>query len=125
MLQTPPRRPTLLVADSPPGSSLQEHTHAGTVSGHVDDCLPGFSPAEPTVDAVPPGMPPVDAHQIMDNNASANRLELFINKVTSKIASLLIPLIREPPKQAPAEVALPWRSKRQAAQSLSRVPASQ
>jgi len=62
-------------------------------------------------------MPPVDAHQIMDNNASANRLELFINKVTSKIASPLIPLICEPPKQAPA--------KRQAAQSLSRVPASQ
>jgi len=69
------------------------------------------------MDAVPPGTLLVDAHLIVDNDASANHLELFINKVTSKIAS---PLIREPPKQAPAKVILP----RQVAQSLSRVPAS-
>ena len=74
------------------------------------------------MDVVPPGTPLVDAHLIVDHDAtSANRLELFINKVTSKIASLLI---REPPKQAPAKVVLPRRSKRQAAQSLSRVPVS-
>ena len=66
------------------------------------------------MNAVPSGTPPVDAF--------ANRLELFVNKVTSKIAS---PLIREPPKQPHAKVVLPpRRSKRQAAQSLSRVPAS-
>ena len=39
------------------------------------------------MDVVPPGTPLVDAHLIVDNDASANRLELFINKVTSKIAS--------------------------------------
>ena len=114
VLQTPPPHPTLRVADSPPGSSLQEHTHGGAASGHDEGCPPGFRPAEPPVNAVPPGTPPVDAF--------ANRLELFVNKVTSKIAS---PLIREPPKQPHAKVVLPpQRSKRQAAQSLSRVPAS-
>lgn len=114
VLQTPPPRPTLRVADSPPGSSLQEHTHGGAASGHDEGCPPGFSPTEPAVNTVPPGTPPVDAF--------ANRLELFVNKVTSKIAS---PLIREPPKQPHAKVVLPpRRSKRQAAQSLFRVPAS-
>jgi len=96
------------------GSSLQEHTRVGAASGHDGDCLP--------VGVVPPGTPLVDAHLIVDHDAaSANHLELFINKVTSNIASLLI---REPPKQAPAKVVLPRRSKRQAAQSLSRVPVS-
>ena len=102
------------VADSPPGSSLQEHTLGGAASGHDEGCPPGFGPGEPTVNAIPSGTPPVDAF--------ADRLELFVNKVTSKIAS---PLICEPPKQLPAKVVLPpWRSKRHAAQSLSRVPAS-
>ena len=71
---------------------------------------------------VPLGMTAVDAHQTVDNDASANRrLELFINTVTSKIVSSLI---RESPKQTPAKVVLSRRSKRQAAQSLSRVPVS-
>ena len=84
--------------------------------------LTGFGPAESTVGAVPLGMTPVDAHQTVDNDASANRrLELFINTVTSKIVSSLI---RESPKQTPAKVVLSRRSKRQAAQTLSRVPAS-
>ena len=56
------------------------------------------------MDVVPPGTPLVDADLIVDNDASANRLELFINKVTSKIASLLI---REPPKQVLAKAVLP------------------
>ena len=74
------------------------------------------------MDTVPLGTAPVDAHQTLDSDASANcHLELFINIVTSKIAS---PLICEPPKQTPTKVMLPRRSKRQAAQSLSRVPAS-
>ncbi|KAG2616686.1 hypothetical protein PVAP13_3NG249553 [Panicum virgatum] len=114
VLQTPPPRPTLRVADSPTGSSLQEHTHGGAASGHDEGCPPGFGPAGPTVNVVPPSTPPVDDF--------ADRLELFVNKVTSKIAS---PLIREPPKQLSVKVMLPpRRSKRQAAQSLSRVPAS-
>jgi hypothetical protein len=55
------------------------------------------------VGAVPLGTP-VDAHQTVDNNASANRcLELFINTMTSKIVSSLI---RESPKQTPAKVVL-------------------
>ena len=113
VLQTPPPRPTLRVADSPTGSSLQEHMHGGAASGHDEGCPPGFGPAGPTVNVVPPSTPLVDAF--------ADRLELFVNKVTSKIAS---PLIREPPKQLPVKVVLPpRRSKRQAAQSLSRVPA--
>ena len=63
--------------------SQQEHTQAGAALGHDEDCLPGFGPAEPTVDVNPPGTPPVGANQIVNNDASANcRLELFINKVT-------------------------------------------
>jgi hypothetical protein len=58
----------------------------------------------------------------LDNDTSANRrLEAFINKVTRKRS---FPLICEPPMQPPAKVLLPRRSKRQAGQSLSRVPAS-
>ena len=47
-------------------------------------------------------------------------LDSFINEVTRKRDS---PLIREPPKQPPAKPVMPWRSRRLAAQPLSRVPA--
>jgi hypothetical protein len=64
----------------------------------------------------------VDTHQTVDNDGSAKRrLDSFINKVTRKRDS---PLIREPPKQPPAKPVLPWRNKRLAAQSLSRVHVS-
>ena len=78
---------------------------------------PGFGPADLTVDAGPPNSPPVDGHQTVDKDGSAKcRLDSFINKVMRKRDS---PLIREPP----AKPVLPWRSRRLAAQSLSRVPA--
>ena len=58
----------------------------------------------------------------MDNDGSAKRhLDNFISNVTRKRDSLLI---REPPKQPLAKPVLPWRSRRLAAQSLSRVLAS-
>jgi hypothetical protein len=58
----------------------------------------------------------------VDNDGSAERrLDNFINIVTRKRDS---PLIHEPPKQPPAKPVLPWRSRRLAAESLSRVPAS-
>jgi len=63
LLQTPPPRPTLRVADTPPVSSQQERTQAGAASKHDEAWPPGFGPAEPMVDDVPPGTPPVDAHQ--------------------------------------------------------------
>ena len=63
VLQTPPPRPTLRVVDSPPVPSQQEHTQAGAASEHDEDWPPGFGPAKPTVDDVPPGTPPADAHQ--------------------------------------------------------------
>ena len=56
-----------------------------------------------------------------NDNFAKRRLDSFINKVTRKRDS---PLIREPPKQLPAKPVLPWRSRRLAAQNLSRVPAS-
>ena len=74
-----------------------------------------------TVDG-PSSSPPGVTHQAVDYDASAKRrLDSFINNVTRKSDS---PLIREPPKQPPAKAVLPWRSRRLAAQSLSRVPAS-
>jgi len=63
VLQTPPPRPTLRVVDSPPVPSQQEHTQAGAASEHDEDWPPGFGPAKLTVDDVPPGTPPADAHQ--------------------------------------------------------------
>jgi len=58
----------------------------------------------------------------VDNYGSIKyRLDSFINKVTRKRHS---PLIRERPKQPSAKPVLSWRSRRLAAQSLSRVPAS-
>jgi hypothetical protein len=58
----------------------------------------------------------------MDNDNSAKRhLDSFINEVTHKWDP---PLIREPPKQPPANLVLPWRSRWLPAQSLSQVPAS-
>jgi hypothetical protein len=83
---------------------------------------PNFRPIDLTVDAGPPSSPPVDTHEAMNNDGSAkHRLDSFINKVTCRRDS---PLIRELPKQPLAKPVLPWRSKRLAAQSLSRVLAS-
>ena len=74
-----------------------------------------------TVDG-PSSSPPGVIHQAVYNDDSAKRrLDSFINNVTRKRDS---PLIREPPKQPPAKPVLPWQSRRLAAQSLSRVPAS-
>jgi hypothetical protein len=59
----------------------------------------------------------------VDNDGSVEcRLNSFINKVMHKRDS---PLIREPPKQPLAKPVLPWRSRRLAAESLSRVPISE
>ena len=66
--------------------------------------------------------PSVDTHPTEDNDDSAKRrLDSFINEVTRKRDS---PLIREPPMQPPAKPVMPWRSRRLAAQPLSRVLAS-
>jgi hypothetical protein len=73
----------------------------------------GFRLVDPTVDAGPFSSPPVDTHLTVDNDDSAKRrLDSFINKVTHKRD---YPLIREPPKQPPAKLVLPWRSRRLAA----------
>jgi hypothetical protein len=61
------------------------------------------------------GHPPSE----VSNDTAKRRLNNFINEVTRKRDSL----IREPPKQPPAKPVLPRRSRRLAAQSLSRVPA--
>ena len=68
-----------------------------------------------------PSTPPGDTHQTVDDDASfKRRLDNFTKAVVCKRDS---PMIREPPKQPPAKP-LSWRSRRLAAQSLSRVPAS-
>ena len=98
-LRTPPPRPILWAVDSP--------------MAHMVDL---------TVDDGSPSSPPGVTHQVVDNDGSAKRrLDSFINNITCKRDS---PLIREPPKQPPAKPVLSWRSRRLAAQSLSRVPAS-
>ena len=94
-LRTPPLCPILWAVDSP--------------MAHMVDL---------TVDDGSPSSPPGVTHQAVDNDDSAKRrLDNFISNVTHKRDS---PLIREPP----AKPVLPWRSRRLAAQSLSRVPAS-
>ena len=68
-----------------------------------------------------PSTLPGDTHQTVDDDVSFKRhLDNFTMAVVRKRDS---PLIREPPKQPPAKP-LSWRSRRLAAQSLSRVPAS-
>ena len=95
-------------------NSLKTHTE--------HSCPPGFGPVDPTVDAGPPSSPSVDTHQTVDNDDSTKRrLDSFIYKVMRKRDSSLI---HEPHKQRPAKPVLPWRSRRLAAQSLSRVSAS-
>jgi hypothetical protein len=83
------------------------------------------SPKTHTVDLTvdgPPSSPLGVTHQAMDNDDSAKRrLDNFISNVTHKRD---LPLIREPPKQPPVKPVLPWRNRRLAAQSLSRVLAS-
>ena len=108
-LQTPSPSPIQWVVDS--SKTHTEHSYP-----------PGFGPVDLTVDADPLSSPPVDTYRTVDNDNSAKRrLDSFINKVTRKRNS---PLIHEPPKQPPAKAMLPWRSRRLAAQSLSRVLAS-
>jgi hypothetical protein len=60
-----------------------------------------------------PSTPSGDTHQTVDDD--------FTMAVVCKRDS---PLIHEPPKQPPAKPVLPWRSRRLAARSLSRVSAS-
>jgi hypothetical protein len=82
----------------------------------------GFGPIDPLVDADLDSTPPVDGHQIMDNDDSFKCcLDNFTKKVVCKRDSLLI---HEPPKQPPAKVVLPWQSRWLVAKSLSQVPAS-
>jgi hypothetical protein len=108
-LRTPPPRPIQWVVDS--SKTHTEHSYPL-----------GFGPVDLTVDAGPPSSPPVDTHKTVDNDDFAKRcLDSFINKVMRKRD---YSLIREPPKQPPAKPVLPWRSRRLAAQSLSRVPTS-
>jgi hypothetical protein len=73
VIQIPPLRPAPRAADSPQMSSLHGRTQASASTGHEDDYPPGFGPVEPTVAADPPTMLPVDAHQTVDNDPSANR----------------------------------------------------
>ena len=56
----------------------------------------------------------------VSDSSAARRLKSFTRCVLKKVDS---PLIREPSKQSPAKPVLPLRSRRLAAQSLSRVPA--
>jgi hypothetical protein len=84
-----------------------------------EDYPPGFGPIHITMD---PSTLQGDAHQTVDNDASfKRRLDNFTKAVVRKRAS---PLIRELPKPPPTKAVLPLWSKRLAAQSLSRVPAS-
>jgi hypothetical protein len=79
-LRTPPPRPIQWAVDSP-----KTHT------------------VDLTVDAGPPSSPPGVTHQAVDNDSAKRRLDSFINNVTRKRDS---PLIPEPPKQPPAKPVL-------------------
>jgi hypothetical protein len=57
----------------------------------------------------------------VSDSSTARRLKSLTRRMLKKVDS---PLIRKPPKQPPAKPVLPLRSRRLAAQSLSRVPAS-
>jgi hypothetical protein len=61
-----------------------------------------------------------DDSEVSDNTAERH-LDDFICKVTHKRD---LPLISGPPQQPPAKLALPRRSRRQAAHPLSQVPVS-
>jgi hypothetical protein len=83
---------------------------------------PSFGPAELTADAnMFSTLRREDYTVDVNDNSTARRLKSFTRRVRKKVDS---PLICEPPKQPPATSVLPWRSRRLAAQSLSRVPAS-
>jgi hypothetical protein len=75
----------------------------------------GYPPGSGLV-RVDPSTPPGDT-----NDDASFYLDNFTKVVVCKRDS---PLIKEPPKQPPAEPVMPWWSRRLAAQSLSRVPAS-
>ena len=57
----------------------------------------------------------------VSDSSTARRLKSFTKRVVKKVD---YPVIREPPKQPPAMPVLPWRSRRLAAQRLSRISAS-
>ena len=79
----------------------------------------GFGPVHLTTD---PNAPPGDGHQTVDNDDS---FKCLLNNFTKAVVrKRFFSLIRGPPKPPPAKGVLPLRSKRLAAQSLSRVPAS-
>jgi hypothetical protein len=83
---------------------------------------PSFGPAELTADAnIFSTLRREDYAVDVNDSSTARRLKSFTRRVRKKVDS---PLIREPPKQPPATSVLPWQSRRLAAQSLSRVPAS-
>jgi hypothetical protein len=72
--------------------------------------------------ADPPSLEPLEtpSSEVSDDTFQ-RRLDFFTSEVMTKRNS---PLIREPPKQPPVMPRLPKRSRRLAAQPLSRVPAS-
>ena len=84
--------------------------------------LSAFGLAKPAAAVDMFSTPPREDRTVDVSDSSAARcLKSFTRRMLKKVDSSLI---REPPKQPPAKPMMPWRSRRLAAQGLSRVPAS-
>ena len=81
--------------------------------------LSAFGLAKPAAAVDMFSTPPREDRTVyVSDSSAARRLKSFTRRMLKKVDS---PLIREPPKQPPAKSVLPWRSRRLAAQRLSRV----